>query len=388
MWNNIWSAIKKMDPIIIFGCTELGKEICADIKSISNEAVLFFFDNDIMKQGRRYSDILVLKKDELQEKLQSSCFIITSINAFKEMEEQLISLGVQEDRIILPEAVLNHKIEVLERKVHTYEQVIAKRTPKKELGFIVDLAEHCNLNCQCCDHFSPLAEPYFTNIEEFQKDLKRMKEIFGDRITSVSLEGGEPLLNSKVEDYIYISREIFPLTKIFIFTNGILLTKKSDEFWDACRKCGVILEVTKYPIDFNYDKIEKQVKQKGVELRYFSGGDVEKTTIYKPLDIDGKQDKYYNYHHCWNANSDCIMLKKGKLYTCTRIPNIETFNRYFHKNIEVTDKDYIDIYSDITSEEIFEFLSNPMPVCRYCRVKDWTEGYKWGVTKRSIKEWA
>lgn len=388
MCNSVWRAIINNNPIVIFGCTELGKKIYTDIKIISNVANLFFYDNDVMKQGNSYSNVPVLKKEDLNEKLQCSYFVIASLHAFKEMEEQLLSLGVQKERIILPEAVLHHKINLLEKDINIYEKILAKRTPKKKMDFVVDLVEHCNLNCQCCDHFSPLAEPHFTNIQEFQKDLLRMKELFGDNITSISLEGGEPLLNPEVEEFINITQNIFPFTKIKIFTNGILLPKMNDKFWKACKACDVVLEITKYPIDINYDAIESLANQKGVKFNYFSGGDDEKTTIYKPLDIEGKQDKYYNYHHCWNANSDCIMLKEGKLYTCTRIPNLETFNQYFDQKIEVTDKDYIDIYSDVTSQDIFEFLANPMPVCRYCRVKDWTGGYRWGVTKRSIEEWA
>ena len=37
------------------------------------------------------------------------------------------------------------------------------------------------------------------------------------------------------------------------------------------------------------------------------------------------------------ANGDCPMLKEGKLYPCTFVPNIPTFNKYFEKNIEVCD---------------------------------------------------
>ena len=33
-------------------------------------------------------------------------------------------------------------------------------TPKANINFVeIHLAEHCNLNCQCCSHFSQLAEP-------------------------------------------------------------------------------------------------------------------------------------------------------------------------------------------------------------------------------------
>lgn len=387
MENRLIQAMKTRDPIIIFGCTELGAEIYAELRLLRDNISTFFYDNDIAKQKQGYCNVAVLNREELKEKIQSSYFIIAGLNSYEEMYDQLIRFGVREEHIIFPEAVLKKKISSLQKQVETYEEIIRKRTPRKKLGFVVDLAEHCNLNCQGCDHFSPLAKPFFTDINDFKNDLVRMHELFGDNITSVALEGGEPLLNSKVDEFVYMTRKIFESAKIQIFTNGILLPKMKEEFWEACKVCEAVLEVTKYPIDFNYDEVRRQAEERGVRLQYYSGGDEEKTSMYKPLDIEGRQDKYDNYHKCWNANSDCVMLKKGKLYTCTRIPNLETFNCFFHQNLQVTDKDYIDIYADITAEEIFEFLSNPMPACRYCRIGDWTGGFKWGITKKSIAEW-
>lgn len=385
--KNFVRAIKHGKPIIIFGCTEIGKRICDEIKFLDKEANMYFFDNDIRKQGEYFCGLLVLKMKELEEKKQSAYFIISSLNAYEEMMEQLIGLGVEEDCIILPNVILKCKIESLKQDIREYEDIIAKRTPKKKLGFVVDLAEHCNLNCKSCDHFSPLASPFFTDKKSFSNDIKRMREIFGSNITHIDLEGGEPLLNQEIGDFIKIVSVVFPDTQIRIFTNGILLPKMSEEFWNTCKLNHVILELTKYPINFNYDEVENLAEQHNVRLIYYSGGDVIKTSVHKPLDLEGKQDKYDNYHNCWNANSECIMLKKGKIYTCTMIPNLQTFNNYFKQNIEVTEKDYIDIYKDITAEDILEFLCNPMPACRYCKVREWTSGHKWGITEKNIKEW-
>lgn len=387
MGNRLLGVMKSGNPIIIFGCTEFGAEICSEIRAIDDNVKIFFFDNDALKQKTDYCNIPVLDSEELKELLQSAYYIIAGLSVYQEMYRQLVDWGVKETRIILPEAILIHHIQLLEEQLKRYQGIVAKRTPKKKLGFVMDLAEHCNLNCQSCDHFSPLAKPYMADIREFQNDLSRMRFLFGDDITFIALEGGEPLLNPNVSEFIYTAHELFPATQIQIFTNGLLLPKMSEDFWKACRICDVVLEVTKYPIEFNYDEVTGQALQYGVRFQYYSGGDEIKTSMYKPLDLEGKQDKYANYHQCWNANSDCIMLKKGKLYTCTRIPNLETFNQFFHQNIEITDRDYIDIYSDVTAEEIFEFLSNPMPACRYCRICDWTGGHEWKTTRRAITEW-
>lgn len=296
------------------------------------------------------------------------------------MKEQLLKINVKEELVLIPEKIL------LNESLKT-EQKLQRRMPKKTLSFVVDLAEHCNLNCQNCDHFSPLAKEYFTDINQFDRDLCRLRELFGDNISHIDLEGGEPLLNKDIVKFIEVTHKYFPSTVIQIFTNGILLPKKSEDFWQICREHKIVLEVTKYPIKLDYENIERMAKEKGVLLKYYSGGDVQKTSWHKPLDLEGRQDKYESFTNCYLANGDCIMLKKGKLYTCTLIPNIETFNNYFGKKLEVTDRDYINIYDDVTADDIFEFLCTPMPACRYCKVNEWTSGHEWHVSKYKIEEW-
>ena len=44
---------------------------------------------------------------------------------------------------------------------------------KKQIRFIVDIVDHCNLNCKGCGHFSPLASKSFLDLETFENDLRR-----------------------------------------------------------------------------------------------------------------------------------------------------------------------------------------------------------------------
>ena len=45
----------------------------------------------------------------------------------------------------------------------------------------VHLVEHCNLNCQCCDNFSPVAEPEFVSFENLARDFEQLAKIGGGR---------------------------------------------------------------------------------------------------------------------------------------------------------------------------------------------------------------
>ena len=81
------------------------------------------------------------------------------------------------------------------------------------------------------------------------------------------------------------------------------------------------------------------------------------------------------------------MLKEGKLYTCTLIPNIEHFNRYFKTSYFPCEKDFIDIYKASSADEILEFLSSPPSFCKYCE-RDGNEILEWEVSKKERSEWA
>ena len=61
-------------------------------------------------------------------------------------------------------------------------------TPKANIDFVkINLTEHCNLNCQCCSHFSNLAEQEFTDIEIFERDIKRLSELSNGEVNIIHL---------------------------------------------------------------------------------------------------------------------------------------------------------------------------------------------------------
>lgn len=104
------------------------------------------------------------------------------------------------------------------------------------------------------------------------------------------------------------------------------------------------------------------------------------------LDIEGKQDIFKSFIHCGEANN-CIKLKDGRLFTCTRPAAVYKFNQFFGKNLEVVDEDFIDIYKAESKDEILRKLSSPIPFCRYCNVLGERRAMEWGRTSKNIEEW-
>ena len=84
-----------------------------------------------------------------------------------------------------------------------YAFFTGKKPRRKRFNFEVHLIDSCNLNCKGCVHFAPLAKPSsFYPLEEFEKEIKRLSELFGGRFGWIHIMGGEPLLNPNINDYL------------------------------------------------------------------------------------------------------------------------------------------------------------------------------------------
>jgi hypothetical protein len=259
--------------------------------------------------------------------------------------------------------------------------------PRTMIKFSVPLVEHCNLRCCCCDHFAPLAGQEFADVDAFENDFARLSHLVNGEAEKIGLMGGEPLLHPKVKDFLYIARRYFHKTRIRIVTNGLLLLKQNEDFWKVCKENNIIVEVTKYPINLDFDKMREVAYSHNVLLTFYANtGEVQKTSHHVPLDFDGGQDIRRNFMNCYHANNT-IFLNKGRLYTCTIAPNVRHFNKFFNVDLQTSADDSIDIHEAQSAQEIFQFLSKPIPFCRYCYVDKRTFGIPWKRSHKDIKEW-
>lgn len=40
------------------------------------------------------------------------------------------------------------------------------------------LTDHCDLNCKGCYHYSPIAELYYADVRLYERDLRRLSQLF------------------------------------------------------------------------------------------------------------------------------------------------------------------------------------------------------------------
>ena len=265
----------------------------------------------------------------------------------------------------------------------------SKYAPKVLLGFDVHISEHCNLNCANCNHYSPIAEKAYLDISEYTKDINRLSQLFDGEVDYINLMGGEPLLNKKINEYLEVTRKAFPYGHIRVVTNGILIERMDELFWRCCSDNNIEIAITKYPIGLDYDKVFKISKNKEIEAFAFgSQGEKGKSFMYRfPINPIGDNDPASNYYKCLFAN-DCVQLKNGKLYTCVVAANANHLKKRFGLNISTSKLNGINIYEAKDAKEILEFLTKPIPFCRYCdfeKYKDFEED--WHISNGNRYEW-
>ena len=252
--------------------------------------------------------------------------------------------------------------------------------------FNVNLVDHCNLNCMYCDHFSPLCPESYVNINNLKKDFKRMSSLVN--IKHIGLMGGEPLLHPELVSILKMARRTLKKTRLTIYTNGILLSKQSDEFWETCKKYYIFISISRYPIKIDLEKIEELSKKYSVPVSFYGGSLLKYKKMFKlSFDLDGKQDPVEMSNLCWQNKGSCSYLRDGHFYKCTTAGHIHNLSNYFNLDLYPSSEDYIDIYKIKKGKEIIDFYKRIIPFCRFCNIKNQQSNLEFQISNKKVSEW-
>ena len=227
------------------------------------------------------------------------------------------------------------------------------------------IVDHCNLNCVGCSHFSPLAEPYFKDVDEYREEMKDLSKF---EIGTIRIMGGEPLLHPKWYEFCEITREYFPRSNIVLVTNGILtpLLEKQD-----LKRLGVGVCISDYHLNINKGSAN-MVHDKG--------------TMYNIcLDLKGSQDKEKSFASCDLHTHQWFYYQDRKIYPCCIAPNLHYFKEYFDLDMELSD---IGVSIDKDERELLELLNQPTEMCRFCDTnKRNSTNVSFRQSRKEISEW-
>lgn len=246
-----------------------------------------------------------------------------------------------------------------------------------------NVTDYCNLNCKGCSHYSPLAPAEFQGIVQLEDEMRKISSIHNARmIEGIYLIGGETLLYPDLKEAMLLARKYFPWAKISIFTNGLLIPRMDDRFWNICKETGCVIALTRYPVKFDYDKVEEICRERGVEVEVFGDRGVDNTFFKLPLDPRKRQNRLLSHFRC--DAFGCITVDNGRIFPCSQSACVGHLNRRFGMEFKWEPGDYIKVEDLKDFKQLKRLRNRPVPFCGYCR--RW-ESTKYGPSKRTVDEW-
>ena len=257
---------------------------------------------------------------------------------------------------------------------------VLRRRPRLN-HFEIHLTDHCNLNCKGCGHFSNLCGPALLGLDAFETDMSAMAALFD--VEQIFLLGGEPLLHPQVSDFVRAARRLFPDTRLYLMTNGTLVTRMNEAFWHALADTHTILLCDLYPIGLPVEEIDALGRANGVVVEWTDA----RSEFFKiPIDRQGGQDPADSFRRCSGINN-CPMVKDGRIHPCAYVAYVDALSERFGLDgLEVGECDSISIRDGADADEIMRFLTKPVPWCRHCDF-DSFEMFEWGRSQRGPDEW-
>lgn len=240
-------------------------------------------------------------------------------------------------------------------------------------------ADHCNLNCKYCTHYSPLVpEPVFTEYEPFSEDLHQLKKYIVD-IGVIRILGGEPLLNPELGRYIGLVRELYPASIITVVTNGLLIRHISPDLIRKMKENMAFFHISYYPpMEGKVKEVQKFLYEQGIPYTI-----TPMITEFNKIQIMQPSHDEDFFYRCFQAA--CTCLHQGKLAPCYAPFTTKYFNTAFDRHLP-TDEG-IDLYEQgLTAPLIKARLLVPMERCRYCIAG---KAYPWEVLGKhsTLEDW-
>ena len=295
---------------------------------------------------------------------------------------------------VLPGAAVERLRSTLLRRYYV-ESLISKESRSKRLlrrtftmkrpalfHLDVHVTDHCNLNCKGCEHYSSISDPVFAELPQTVRELERLAELF-DNIEQIYVLGGEPLLHPRVAAFVHETRRIFPRTRLYVMTNGVLVTRMPDSFWRTMHAENATLLCDSYPINIDHKKIDALGHRHGVNIEWMKPAE----QFFKiPLDVSASCDPAKSFDRC-RGLSNCAIVRDGRLYPCAHAAYAHIPAKKFGlENIEPGEDDSIDIFGDVTGDQVIDFLTTPVPWCAHCDF-DSFERYEWSRGQGEADEW-
>ena len=231
--------------------------------------------------------------------------------------------------------------------------------------YLVHIETHindkCNLNCKACNNYAPwVNEEKLISIDSLKSDIESLSKQF--KIGRLFLLGGEPLLQPEHAALcIKVARERLKDTEIRLLTNGLLIEKMQDWFWECVHRNDVIISITLYKPTMRHLQSIKEILFSH-RIKFVIGSEVE--TFDKRLTLRPYENAEYNSSHC--GSSGCHFFGNG-IYT--KCPDARTISFMGNEYSEIASMSIKQIDKIIDGWNVCRELEEPSDMCRFCSIE-------------------
>jgi hypothetical protein len=253
----------------------------------------------------------------------------------------------------------------------------------------------CNLACPGCNRFNNYVFTGYQRWSDYADTYQQWAQEIN--IGSISILGGEPLMNPTFLDWVQGVNQLWPGRTIRIISNGFRLDRRADlypllqkhrniELWigihNKQHKKEIVAKVHDFlqlpcTVTFNSDNLYQQYMiitdsaKVPVKIEYnwwFHQGAIVKQTGALSLHQSDPKKAHDTCHM-----KTCHHFIRGELYKCGVVAVLPEFDRQHQLTLSAEDRvlmlDYRPLRIDHTREQKQHFINNldkPIDQCRFC----------------------
>lgn len=307
------------EPIIVYGASVYGELAYIALRQMG-EIPDYYCDKS--KDRREYFGIKVISPKEL-EGLKKANIIIASADFFCEIKKELEEIGccnlfdmTEMLSIELPKEQLSNRAQEMYASRQHYINIVKNQSEKKlifnRIQYVV--SERCSLKCGDCSHLMQ----YYQHPQDI--DLLRYKSSFNlllesvDYIAELRILGGEPFMNSDMNQVIEWYHDSNKIQSISVYTNGTIVPNV--DILKTLQKDKVKVHISNYKV--NEHSIQKLVPVfNEYHIKYF----IRQYDAWQ--DAGGVECRNYSldqkkaiFSACFERNGFTFL--KGQLHRCPR----------------------------------------------------------------------
>ena len=181
-------------------------------------------------------------------------------------------------------------------------------------AFELHVVEHCNLRCAHCCNMSPYLDGKTLSVAQIVQQLEALRPHLHADVFKIM--GGEPLLHPEITEVL----RAIPLTGIAdtvrLFTNGLLLWKMDDVFWQALDQLTVSSYSSAPVKPEHLAMIIEKARRFDVILNVKHVDRFSEVMSSVRRAADDAQNKAV-YDACW-LRDRCLIARDGRFFKCTR----------------------------------------------------------------------